>query len=187
MVIAAPSMVPEAAAAGLLFVSAENADFNNTFGGSQIVEVIVRDPARDETDEVQGEPTVKVDEHLLRMTQGADGYWYAYFGDKTKIVASDKDDNNLDFGQRVSILNTNIVNSTGPIYTTALIMGGTGAAADNGLAAATVANSCTPGTTQECGGVILNYPALSNHNGTWQGDGPNGSTLGSPNGDGSSR
>ena len=56
---------------------------NNTFGGAQIVEVIVRDPARDETDEKQGEPTVKVDEHLLRMTQGADGYWYAYFGDKT--------------------------------------------------------------------------------------------------------
>jgi hypothetical protein len=37
MVIAAPSMVPEAAAAGLLFVSAENADFENTFGGAQIV------------------------------------------------------------------------------------------------------------------------------------------------------
>jgi hypothetical protein len=30
MVIGAPSMVPEAAAAGLLFVSAENADLNNT-------------------------------------------------------------------------------------------------------------------------------------------------------------
>ena len=89
MVIAAPSMVPEAAAAGLLFVSAENADFENTFGGAQIVEVIVRDPARDETDEKQGEPTVKVDEHLLRMTQGADGYWYAYFGDKTKVNAAD--------------------------------------------------------------------------------------------------
>ena len=85
MVIAAPSMVPEAAAAGLLFVSAENADFNNTFGGAQIVEVIVRDPARDETDEKQGEPTVKVDEHLLRMTQGADGYWYAYFGSASAV------------------------------------------------------------------------------------------------------
>ena len=101
MVIAAPSMVPEAAAAGLLFVSAENADFNNTFGGAQIVEVIVRDPARDETDEKQGEPTVKVDEHLLRMTQGADGYWYAYFGDKTAINAADLADNNLDFGAKI--------------------------------------------------------------------------------------
>ena len=127
MVIAAPSMVPEAAAAGLLFVSAENADFENTFGGAQVVEIIVRDPARDETDEKQGEPTVKVDEHLLRMTQGADGYWYAYIGDKTKIIAADKADNNLDFGQRIAIKNTNIVNSTGPIYTTAKTMGQNGA------------------------------------------------------------
>ena len=31
MVIGAPSMVPEAAAAGQLFVSAENANFNNLF------------------------------------------------------------------------------------------------------------------------------------------------------------
>ena len=34
MVIGAPSMVPEAAAAGQLFVSAENANFNNYFAGS---------------------------------------------------------------------------------------------------------------------------------------------------------
>jgi len=56
---------------------------------------------RDETDEKQGEPTVKVDEHLLRMTQGADGYWYAYFGDKTAINAADQADNNLDFGAKL--------------------------------------------------------------------------------------
>ena len=41
MVIAAPGMVPEAAAAGQLYVSAENALFGNTFGGAQIVEVVV--------------------------------------------------------------------------------------------------------------------------------------------------
>ena len=182
MVIAAPSMVPEAAAAGLLFVSAENADFNNTFGGAQVVEVIVRDPARDETDEKQGEPTVKVDEHLLRMTQGADGYWYAYFGDKTAIMAADKADNNLDYGQQISILNTNIVNTTGPVFTTAGSMGGL--TYGTAIAAATASNSCT-NDTSECGGVIKNFPALSNYNGTWQGDGTGGSTKGSANGDGS--
>jgi len=42
MVIGAPSMVPEAAAAGQLFVSAENANFNNFFAGIQVVEIIVR-------------------------------------------------------------------------------------------------------------------------------------------------
>ncbi|MDC0154337.1 hypothetical protein OAJ02_06395, partial [Nitrosopumilus sp.] len=176
MVIAAPSMVPEAAAAGLLFVSAENADFNNTFGGAQIVEVIVRDPARDETDEKQGEPTVKVDEHLLRMTQGSDGYWYAYFGSVTHIEAADAADNNLDFGQQTAVVNTNIVNSTGSTFTTAGNMGARGSAVTGG--------QCTAVTT-DCGGVITNYPALSNYNGTWQGDGTGGSTKGSPNGDGS--
>ena len=44
MTIAAPSMmVPEAQAAGALYVSAENAMFDNTFGGAQIVEVVVID------------------------------------------------------------------------------------------------------------------------------------------------
>jgi hypothetical protein len=51
MVIAAPSMVPEAAAAGALYVSAENA---------QIVEVVVIGHAT-ATDVKAGEPTVKVD------------------------------------------------------------------------------------------------------------------------------
>jgi hypothetical protein len=37
MVIAAPSLVPEAAAAGQLFVSAENANFNNYYAGEQVV------------------------------------------------------------------------------------------------------------------------------------------------------
>ena len=68
MVIGAPSMVPEAAAAGQLFVSAENANFNNYFAGVQVVEIIVKDPKATEADEKQQpEPTVKVDEHLLRI------------------------------------------------------------------------------------------------------------------------
>jgi len=181
MVIAAPSMVPEAAAAGKLFVSAENADFNNTFGGAQIVEVIVRDPQRDETDESQGEPTVKVDEHLLRMTQATDGYWYAYFADSTALVAADRANNNMDFGQQVNVLNTNIVNGSGhgPTYTTAGSMGGHTTTADTGLGYATVSGSCT-NTMSECGGMIKNFPALSNYNGTWQGQ-----TMGMANTDGS--
>jgi hypothetical protein len=98
MVIAAPSMVPEAAAAGTLYVSAENAMFENTFGGAQIVEVIVIDPNRSQTDESVGEPVVKVDENQLRMAQGVDGNWYAYFGDETKVEAADAAVNNLNFG-----------------------------------------------------------------------------------------
>jgi hypothetical protein len=182
MVIAAPSMVPEAAAAGKLFVSAENADFENTFGGAQIVEVIVRDPQRDETDESQGAPTVKVDEHLLIMTQGSDGYWYAYFGDKTAIGVADSTNNNLDFGARTALKNTNLqTNTTGPVYTTG---GNIGGSSHTAITVATGSNSCTAANS-DCGGVIKNFPTLSNYNGTWQGNGAGGTVKGSPNGDGS--
>jgi hypothetical protein len=36
-------MMPQAAAAGALYVSAENAMFDNTLGGAQIIEVVVND------------------------------------------------------------------------------------------------------------------------------------------------
>ena len=88
MVIGAPSMVPEAAAAGALYVSAENAMFNNHFGGAQIIEVVVIN-GQDQTDEAQGEPVVKVDENQLRMAQGSDGNWYGYFGDSTAVAKAD--------------------------------------------------------------------------------------------------
>ena len=98
MTIAAPSMmVPEVAAAGALYVSAENAMFENHFGGAQIVEVVVIGHAT-ATDVKAGEPMVKVDEHQLRMAQGIDGNWYGYFGDSTAVPAADETDNNLDFG-----------------------------------------------------------------------------------------
>jgi hypothetical protein len=64
MTIAAPSMMPQAAATGSLYVSAENAMFGNTFGGAQIIEVVVINH-QNETDEEQGEPIVKVDENQL--------------------------------------------------------------------------------------------------------------------------
>ncbi len=89
MTIAAPSMMPQAAAAGALYVSAENAMFGNTFGGAQIIEVVVINH-QNETDEDQGEPVVKVDENQLRMAQAVDGAWYAYFGDKTAVAAADE-------------------------------------------------------------------------------------------------
>ena len=98
MVIGAPSMVPEAAAAGQLYVSAENAQFGNLFGGAQIVEVIVRDPNRADTEVAETEPTVRVDNNLLRMAQGTDGYWYAYIGSDTEVSAADVARNNLDYG-----------------------------------------------------------------------------------------
>ncbi|MDC0639228.1 hypothetical protein OAP30_07295, partial [Nitrosopumilus sp.] len=115
MTIAAPSMMPQAAAAGQLYVSAENATFGNVFGGAQVIEVIVRDPNRDETDEAQAEPTVRVDNYPLRMAQGDDGFWYAYYGDKTQIPVADAANNNLDFGSADVGISV-VTNTTGPVY-----------------------------------------------------------------------
>jgi len=94
MVIAAPAMVPEAAAAGALYVSAENAQFDNLFGGPMVVEVIVKDVNRSQTNENAGEPTVLVDNQRLRLAQGLDGNWYGYFADKSDVatVAADTAD-----------------------------------------------------------------------------------------------
>jgi len=136
MVIAAPSMVPEAAATGSLYVSAENAMYGNTFGGAQIVEVVVIDSNRQLTNEAQGEPTVKVDEQLLRMAQGLDGNWYAYFGDKTTVAAADLATNNLDFGNTVALDFVSMGNTTGNFWQSA------------------------------ASGVVTNPPTLSNWNST---------------------
>jgi hypothetical protein len=142
MVIGAPSLVPEAAAAGALYVSAENAQFGNTFGGAQIVEVVVIGHASD-VDIKAGEPVVKVDENQLRMVQGVDGNWYGYFGDSTTVPAADIASNNLDFG-----LDADPVIFTGDFSEAANVYSG--------------ANDSLIGLD----GVIRNAPEMSAWNGT---------------------
>jgi len=150
MVVAAPSMVPTAAAAGALYVSAENAQFDNLFGGPMVVEVIVKDPNRSMTNENAGEPTVMVDNNRLRMAQGLDGNWYGYLADKSDVLtlATDKADQ-LYWGTSASVISyggatgvqTAIANST-TVY-------------HNGTLAAS-----------QFTGVIDNPPQLSNWNST---------------------
>jgi hypothetical protein len=144
MTIAAPSMMPQAAAAGALYVSAENAMFDNTFGGAQIIEVVVINH-QNETDEDQGEPVVKVDENQLRMVQAVDGAWYAYFGDSTAVAAADTSDNYMDFG---TDSDPTIVE--GDWAEAANVFMNTGASTVDG-------SSVT---------VITNYPTISNYNNT---------------------
>jgi hypothetical protein len=84
MVIAAPSMVPEAQAANeTLFVSAENSVFDNTFSGPQVVEIVVSDPNIASLDEAHGSPSVSVNGASVLMAQANDGSWYAYVTDET--------------------------------------------------------------------------------------------------------
>ena len=157
MVIAAPSMVPEAAAAGQLYVSAENAQFGNLFGGGQVIEIIVKDPNRADTEVAEAEPDVYVDNKQLRMAQGVDGYWYAYIGAYGYIDDSGSDDfdstdNYLDYG------------TTGSGAMECLISQHHSGAALAGTVALTTGASCTmiSATT----GVLTNPPTLSDYNNT---------------------
>ena len=101
LTIAAPSFMPEVEAQSerLMYVSAESEEFGNTIGGGMIVEIIIADPTRADVNNIQGEPTVEVNDATVRMVQGADGFWYAYIADTTKLAAWDtKADLHTDFG-----------------------------------------------------------------------------------------
>src|SRR5690348_6751309 len=103
--IALPTAMPAAHAAtnANLFVSAENSQFNNYFAGPQVIQVVVADPDINRLDQAYGEPVVTVNGKRLRMAQGTDGNWYAYFADRNQAIAADKTSGvagrGLDFGQ----------------------------------------------------------------------------------------
>jgi hypothetical protein len=161
MVIAAPSMVPEAAAAGALYVSAENAMFNNHFAGVMVIEVIVKDPARADTDESEGEPTVLVDNMRLRMAQGNDGNWYGYFADTNSVSAHETaqgSNDQLNFGTVYTF------GATGQANMTTGITAGANNFTVNGGAVYHSIDSNLDGTASDNFGVIDNPPRLSNWN-----------------------
>ncbi len=88
-----------------LFVSAENSFFDNYFSGSMVVEVVVNDPNLIDTDEGKGEPDVTINGKQLRMVQGVDGQWHAYFANVKKAKIADQivfdvgvEGTSLDFG-----------------------------------------------------------------------------------------
>ena len=89
LTFAAPGMEPAHAANEMLFVSAENAQFQNIFGGPQVIEVVVTNPDINRTDQSHGSPIVKVNGQDILMAQGTDGSWYAYIADKTQIDTAD--------------------------------------------------------------------------------------------------
>jgi len=72
-----------------LFVSAENSLFNNYFYGPMVVEVIVSE-SNNQLDQALGEPNVTVDGKRLRMVQGSDGNWHAFFANADKAQQADQ-------------------------------------------------------------------------------------------------
>ena len=88
MTIAIPGETPTAVAqTGMLSVSATAAP-GNSFGGPQIIEIIVDDPARSDLDAVIGEPDVFIDDHDVTMRQADTGKWYAYVADTSAVTAA---------------------------------------------------------------------------------------------------
>ena len=83
--------VPEAEAANqYLWVSVEaNPDGTNAFIGSQVVEIVVNDPAINRLDEDYGMPDVTIDGKKVIMAQGVDGSWYAYVADNVSSATTD--------------------------------------------------------------------------------------------------
>lgn len=89
-VVGLPNALPHAQAAtnANLFVSAENSNWNNYFAGPQVIQVVVADSDINRLDQAYGEPVVTVNSKRLRMAQGTDGNWYAYFADRNQAIAA---------------------------------------------------------------------------------------------------
>ena len=78
MTIAIPGETPVAVAqTGMLSVSATDAP-GNSFGGPQIIQIIVDDPARSDIDNMISEPDVTADGTKVDMAQADTGKWYGY-------------------------------------------------------------------------------------------------------------
>ena len=78
MTIAIPGETPVAIAqTGMLSVSATAAP-GNSFGGSQIIEIVVDDPSRSDTDGSVSKPDVTIDDNTVPMIQADTGKWYGY-------------------------------------------------------------------------------------------------------------
>ena len=88
MTIAIPGETPVAVAqTGMLSVSATAAP-GNSFGGPQIIEIIVDDPSRSETGAGIAKPDVSIDDNSLDMTQADTGKWYAYVTSTSGVAAA---------------------------------------------------------------------------------------------------
>ena len=109
-----------------LYVSAENSDFENTFGGAQVVEVIVNDSNISST--VSGKvgiPNVVVNGDTLAMVQATNGQWYGYFSNADAISSADEMGAGLEFGvscspdeaiSATSIDDTSVFNDTVAVW-----------------------------------------------------------------------
>ena len=89
MTIAIPGETPVAVAqTGMLSVSATAAP-GNSFGGPQIIQIIVDDPSRSDIGTSISEPDVTIDgTQTVTMTQADTGKWYGHVADWSAVAAA---------------------------------------------------------------------------------------------------
>ena len=87
MTIAIPGETPVAIAqTGMLSVSVTAAP-DNSFGGSQVIEIVVDDPSRSETGTGISRPDVTIDGNTVPMIQADTGKWYGYVASDVRDAA----------------------------------------------------------------------------------------------------
>ncbi|MDE1770867.1 MAG: hypothetical protein KGI28_10015, partial [Thaumarchaeota archaeon] len=158
-----------------LVVSAVNPATGNSFSGPQVVEVIVKDPTLQSTNQIQTEPSVTIGNIPLRMAQATDGYWYAFFADarfaqiadKTQYISSSMPSTGkgLDFGEFCSPASA--INATGVDFsqTRGVAIAQSAPGASNGYTSGstsyTITSTCigsADGATKNIsGGSVLNH------------------------------
>ena len=95
MTIAIPGETPVAVAqTGMLSVSATAAP-GNSFGGPQIIQIIVDDPTRSDLGTTISTPDVTIDDNPVTMTQADTGKWYAYVASAPGVAAANGVDDSL--------------------------------------------------------------------------------------------
>ncbi|MDH3278436.1 MAG: hypothetical protein OEM21_10100, partial [Nitrosopumilus sp.] len=85
-----------------LIVSVDNPQFNKTFSGPMVIEVVISNPDISKIDEDIEPPLVTIDGKDLIMVQAKNGKWYAYFADRDMAQIADSTattpGTGLDFG-----------------------------------------------------------------------------------------
>ena len=88
MTIAIPGETPVAVAqTGMLSVSVTDAP-GNSFGGPQVIEIVVNDPSRSETGGDISRPDVTIDDNTVPVIQADTGKWYGYVASDVRDAES---------------------------------------------------------------------------------------------------
>ncbi len=152
-----------------LFIDVLDSDTDTEFGGAQVVEVVIIDADKKDTDKPVGEPDVTANGKDIRMAQSDDGDWYGYIADDMEAQDADEAED-PDFGVFCSR-----TTATGVLGDGSTVGNGLGFNDTNGVAVARIGslqgwsngveafNACTgtPGATLLLNEAVTDPPDLN--------------------------